>query len=106
MKILTSTLRMEKVYVYIIQSEKTLGYYIGQTDDVEKRLKEHNSSDNQDYTKRDQPWVLIKTILCNCRIQARKIETHIKKMKSRKYIENLIKYEEISHKFLSKYPCI
>jgi putative endonuclease len=35
--------------------------------------------------------------------QAHKIENHIKKMKSKKYIENLKKYPEISLRLLQKY---
>ena len=30
-------------YVYILQSRRDNGYYIGYTSDLEKRLKEHNS---------------------------------------------------------------
>jgi putative endonuclease len=33
---------------------------------------------------------------------SRKIEAHIKKMKSRKYIENLVHYPEISHKLIKR----
>jgi len=35
--------------------------------------------------------------------QARMIETHIKRMKSRKYIENLMKYPAIAEKLKEKY---
>ncbi len=38
----------------------------------------------------------------NARI-AGAIENHIKRMKSRRYIENLIKYPEIGKKLLEKY---
>ncbi|MBK6729428.1 MAG: GIY-YIG nuclease family protein [Bacteroidetes bacterium] len=93
-------------YVYILQSEKTGGYYIGQTDDIEKRLMQHNSIDNVEYTKRDQPWALIKTFQCDCRLQARTIERHIKNMKNRKYIQDIIKHSEIFEKLKIKYPCI
>ncbi|HET8962259.1 MAG TPA: GIY-YIG nuclease family protein, partial [Chitinophagales bacterium] len=72
----------------------------------EKRLNQHNATDNTEYTKRDQPWTLIKSFRCDCRLQARRIESHIKNMKSRKYIEDLIKYEEIFEKLKIKYPCI
>jgi putative endonuclease len=97
---------METAFVYILQSQKTSGFYIGQTDDVERRLSMHNHPENEDYTQRDQPWILIKQIECDCRLQARRIEAHIKKMKSRKYIENLVKFEEMSEKLKLKYPCI
>ena len=48
-------------------------------------------------------WVLVFKILCVNKKQAMLIEKHIKSMKSRKYIENLIKYPEISQKLLEKY---
>lgn len=35
--------------------------------------------------------------------QARLIENHVKKMKSRKYIENLIKYPDISKRSIELY---
>jgi putative endonuclease len=37
------------------------------------------------------------------KVAARKIETHIKAMKSKKYINNLKKYPEISLKLIAKY---
>ncbi len=97
---------MQKFYVYIIQSEKTNGYYIGQTQDVEIRLEKHNSFDNTEYTLRDQPWKLCKYFICDCRIQARRIEQHIKRMKSKKYIDNLMVYDNIFQKLKQKYLCI
>jgi len=37
-------------------------------------------------------------------LQARKIEAHIKRMKSRKFIENLKKYPEIQERLIKLYP--
>ena len=41
-------------YVYIIANEQK-DTYIGYTSDLEKRLKKHNSIDNEGYTK-NQKW--------------------------------------------------
>lgn len=41
-------------YVYIIQSALDLSFYIGQTQDIESRLFEHNMNKNK-YTSRKQP---------------------------------------------------
>jgi len=48
-------------------------------------------------------WELFYQIECKNIIQARKIEKHIKAMKSRKYIENLKSYPEITQKLLDQF---
>lgn len=42
-------------YVYFIKSLKSNNWYIGYTNDIEKRLKEHNSGDTFT-TKKYMPW--------------------------------------------------
>ena len=42
-------------YVYILQSKKTRGLYIGCTGDLKKRLDEHNANESF-YTKNKGPW--------------------------------------------------
>jgi len=46
-------------YVYLIQSGINGAYYIGQTNDVKKRLKRHNNGEIFS-TKGKKPWKLIK----------------------------------------------
>jgi putative endonuclease len=76
--------------VYILKSEKLNRFYIGTTDDVQRRIIEHNSQTFKNaFTSRGVPWVLILSIDNLSSDQAYKIERHIKKMKSKKYIENL-----------------
>ena len=90
--------------VYILYSEKLEKFYIGETDNLEKRLIWHNDPNlNTNFSRKGIPWTLFYTISCDSRTQARKIETHIKSMKSKKYIYNLKKYPEISLKLLQKY---
>ena len=91
-------------YVYILYSEKINKYYIGETHDLQLRLDRHNQNyyDNK-WTKRGQPWIIYFSIKCQSKSQAKQIEKHIKSMKSRKYIENLILYPEIELKLLRKY---
>ncbi|NOX85522.1 MAG: GIY-YIG nuclease family protein [Chlorobi bacterium] len=82
---------MPKFFVYILQSEKFGNYYVGHTDNVEKRVKEHNSIDNKSYTSRYQPWILKRSFFVgNDRGVAMRIERFIKKQKSRKFIEKVI----------------
>jgi putative endonuclease len=91
---------MELAYVYILFSDELKKYYIGMTsENPELRLDRHNSGyyDNK-FTSRGRPWSLFHVIECDSLGQARKIEQHIKNMKSKKYIENLVVYPEISLK--------
>ena len=45
-------------YVYILQSQKTKGIYIGYTNDLKRRFREHNQKRNE-FTDAGQPWKLI-----------------------------------------------
>jgi len=91
-------------YVYILHSEKLKTYYTGETSDIQLRLIYHNDAKlNSNSTKRGIPWVLYFQIQVKDRIQARKIESHIKKMKSRIYIENLKTYPEMRERLRKRY---
>lgn len=91
-------------YVYILQSRLTKDYYIGQTEDIETRINQHNSGFySKAYTSKITDWKLFYAIKCISVTQAIKIENHIKRMKSRKYIESIQKYPEISERLLALY---
>lgn len=45
-------------YVYIIQSEKDGSHYVGSTDDLKRRLQEHNRG-NVRYTSSKTPYELV-----------------------------------------------
>ena len=91
-------------YVYILFSETLNQFYVGESMDMEERLEQHSSGFyNSAYTKKASDWTLYYLIKCINREQARKIETHIKKMKSKTYIQNLKKYPEITEKLKNKY---
>ncbi len=87
---------------YIIYSKELDKYYIGFTQDsVENRLMKHNSAAyGQKFTSQTSDWELFYSIQCENIAQAMGIEKHIKRMKSRKYIENLKVYPEITEKLL------
>ncbi len=90
--------------VYILYSELLDSYYIGEAEDVDKRLLEHNSGFYKfAFTKKAKDWKMFYIIECNSRIQSRKIETHIKQMKSKKYFQDLILLPEIDLKLKDKY---
>lgn len=93
--------------VYILYSQKIDKYYTGFTSDVEARLKEHNEpSLFNNWSKQGAPWILKFTINCESKSQAIRIENHIKRNKSRKFVENLQEYPEIAEKLKEKYPDI
>jgi putative endonuclease len=76
-------------YVYIIYSQKLDRYYIGYSENLAKRLLEHNSGAST-YTSKAQDWELKYQIPFNSREEALREEKRIKGKKSRKYIEWLI----------------
>ena len=45
------------VYVYILESAKNGAYYIGQSKNIENRLKYHNSG-YSNYTMKGIPWLM------------------------------------------------
>ncbi|MGQ1911088.1 GIY-YIG nuclease family protein [Marinifilum sp. RC60d5] len=93
-----------KIEVYILVSSKLGIYYVGYTKDLTNRIEMHQNGTFQDsFTSKAKDWELFYCIECESIVQARRIEKHIKRMKSKKYIENLPKYSEISFKLLQKY---
>ncbi|WP_299363451.1 GIY-YIG nuclease family protein [Winogradskyella sp.] len=94
-------------YVYVMYSNSLDKYYIGETIDLDNRIKKHNSGFyGTSFTSQVKDWKLFYSIECENRNQARKIETHIKKMKSKTYIQSLKTYPEITIKLKQKYSDI
>ncbi|HWY11628.1 MAG TPA: GIY-YIG nuclease family protein [Bacteroidia bacterium] len=90
--------------VYILFSPKLNKFYIGSCLNLEQRLLEHkNKAFVNSFTAITDDWQLYYEMNELNGVIARKIETYIKSMKSKKYIENLKKYPEMSLKLLSKF---
>ena len=70
-------------YVYVIQSTEGR-YYIGSTQDVEKRLKQHNAPANRGWTNRFTGWVEVYREECGTRLEARRRERELKKMRGKR----------------------
>ncbi len=84
-------------FVYILQSQSTGRYYIGQTDDIERRLRQHNAPEyhGTKTTKRfPGPWELIYSETYESRSLAMSREREIKRWKSRKMIAQLIEFRQ------------
>jgi putative endonuclease len=77
-------------FCYVLFSEKLNKYYVGACTDIERRLYEHNIGHSK-FTSIGMPWLLVYKENFDTLTEAKQRETHIKKQKSRRYIENLIK---------------
>ena len=86
----TDLLNLYKMFfVYIIQSLKDNSFYVGQCEDLDKRISKHNDCFSR-YTSGKIPWRLVYFEILESRTEAIKRETEIKKRKSRLYLEKLI----------------
>jgi putative endonuclease len=92
-------------FCYILFSKSINRYYIGYTSDINERLKLHKSGHfgGKSYTNKTSDWDVYLLIPCKSIEQAIFIELWIKKMKSRKYIENLKKHPEMLEKILNEF---
>ncbi|MCX6722814.1 MAG: GIY-YIG nuclease family protein [Candidatus Staskawiczbacteria bacterium] len=78
--------------VYIIQSKKNSRYYIGMTEDLSKRIFDHNSNKNRS-TKNKGPWELVYSENCTDKKVAWLRERQIKKYKEGEAFRKLINRE-------------
>jgi putative endonuclease len=74
-----------KFFLYILISEKDGSLYIGQTQDVQKRLARHNAGRNK-YISRKKPWKLLFAKEVDSRSEAVKLESYLKSVKKREAI--------------------
>ena len=82
-------------YTYILFSEKKNKYYTGSTsDNLLERLRKHNSN-HKGFTGGLGDWKIVYTESSSTLSEARIRELQIKKWKSRKKIEELIKNSQI-----------
>ena len=93
---------------YILYSVILDKYYVGFTQEsVISRLEKHNNSFyDEAFTTITNDWIVYLVIACEDISQAIKIERHIKKMKSKTYIENLLIYPEMQERLLLKFSSI
>ena len=77
-------------YVYILESEKNDSWYIGTTNDLKQRFKEHNQGLNLS-TKRYTPWSLIYYEACCNESDAVRREKWLKSTHGRRMIKARIR---------------
>lgn len=80
---------MKQPGVYILKSLKNSRYYVGSTDNVGRRLKEHNSGLVHS-TKTTKPFELLAFIPCTDLSEARSSEFRLKRYKRRDIIEKVV----------------
>lgn len=77
-------------YVYILQSKKSGKWYTGSTNDLRKRLSQHNSGQSN-WTKSGIPWILIYYESSLHEEDARAREKYLKSGPGKKYLNNRLK---------------
>lgn len=78
-----------KYFVYILESLVDQSYYIGVTNNLYRRLQEHNSGHSK-YTKTKRPYKIVYSEGFYDIKEAYQKEKYLKSLKKRKYIEKLI----------------
>lgn len=77
-------------YIYILQSFKSGHFYVGSTENLERRFYEHNSGKTVSIRNKG-PWKLIYTEQYQTRLEARRRELKIKSYKGGNGFKKLIK---------------
>ena len=80
--------------VYILQSEVNGRYYVGSTNNLRRRILEHNNGQSK-YTNLTKPFKLMFSKEYSTLGEARKIEYKLKKFKRRDILEKIIESGEI-----------
>ena len=84
-----------KYHIYVLQSEKDRGFYVGMTKDLKRRLQKHNHGQVKS-TKSRIPLSLVHTEAANDRISARIREKYWKSGVGRETLKTMINAPKIS----------
>ena len=90
-------------FTYILQSESTGRYYIGSTDDLLRRIRQHNDPEyrGSKTTKRFRgPWKLVYSDRFETRSKAMSREKQLKSWKNRKAIQHLIEAQLVESRII------
>ena len=75
-----------RYFTYIIESTKSDNWYYGHTDDIFRRIREHNSGQNIS-TKNKGLWNLIFVRPFETKVEATRFELKLKRLKNKGYIK-------------------
>ncbi|QOG02782.1 GIY-YIG nuclease family protein [Flavobacterium sp. MDT1-60] len=90
-------------YLYILYSDSSQKFYIGETNNIEERILKHqNHSYQNSFTKIANDWRVLLTFDCLNREEAIYLEKFIKRMKSKTFNNKIITDPSIIKDILSK----
>ena len=78
-------------YIYVLQSKKDDSWYIGCTNDLNSRLKQHNLGKSK-YTKNLRPWKIIYYEASFNKTDAFRRERYLKSGYGRRFLKSRLKY--------------
>ena len=84
-------------YLYILKNEETGRFYIGSTNNLERRIKEHIQGKTRTTRILKTGKIVYKEVFTTP-LEARGREKQLKSYKSRKYIEWLIKHGPVAQR--------
>ena len=84
-----------RYFVYILASVDSGRYYIGQSNNVERRLDEHNDVTRRSWASKYAPWEVMCSRVYNSRAEAMKEEKRLKSFKNRETLESYIRESKL-----------
>ena len=77
-----------RYFIYVLKSLSAKKSYVGITNNLQRRLMEHNSGKHV-YTKRHKPWVMIYSEEYDSLKESREREKYLKSAIGRKFLKTL-----------------
>ncbi|XMO87327.1 GIY-YIG nuclease family protein [Algibacter sp. AS12] len=77
-------------YVYVISSEKDNLLFKGLTNDLQKKIAQHNMGEHKE-TKEHRPWVLVYSKVFTSRVKAKEYENYLKAEEGIEFLKNKLK---------------
>ena len=76
--------------VYILYSPSSTKTYTGFTNNIQRRLLEHNETESKGFTLRYRPWILLHSEECLNKQEAMAREKYFKSGVGREFIKSLV----------------